>query len=74
MVDYNLKLNILNHSQKINPNTFKPKTYYEIEIIKENKENKLSNEWKIEKTYEDFETLYSVLKKNHKILPSILVK
>ena len=74
MVDYNLKLNILNHSQKINPNTFKPKTYYEIEIIKENKENKLSNEWKIEKTYEDFETLYSVLKKNHKILPKFPTK
>lgn len=63
MLDYNLKLNIINNVQKSIPNKKDTKTYYRINISIKDQGNDVS--WEIDKSYEEFETLYTQIKNNH---------
>jgi hypothetical protein len=63
-----VRVGVINHIQKINPNNMKEKTYYTLEIrLLDNSNGTLSevNSFKEEKTFEQFEIIYNSLKKNH---------
>lgn len=73
MLDYNPRLTIISNIQRSIDGKKDTKTYYKIEVsINDKGQPKV---WTVEKTYEDFEQLYLLLKKSHpKTVPKFPTK
>ena len=65
--NFTIKCSVIQHVQKLNPLNFKPKTYYTIEVkVLEILQNEIKEKYnnRYDKTYEEFENLYTILKKH----------